>query len=70
MLLLGVGLLVSIDLTILVTYTIVQGVRGQLGPVLEENGENPIEIEGVSEITYRIALNFRVPKFSRIAIRE
>ena len=48
-------LLVAVDLTILITYTTVKGVRGQLDlVVLVENRENPMDVEGVSEnnLTY------------------
>ena len=52
------GLLVAVDLIILITYTIVLGVRGQLAPEKEENGENPMDMEGVSKDDLMSALNF------------
>ena len=50
MLLLGVGCLVAIDLVILVTYTLVEGLRDNLRPQLVENGENSRDVQGVSLI--------------------
>ena len=53
MLLLGVGLLVAIDLTILVIYTLVEGVKGRLGAEQVENRENPMSMDGVSYVIYK-----------------
>ena len=41
--------LVVIDVVILGTYTLVEGLRGNLGVKLVPNTENPKEIVGVSE---------------------
>lgn len=48
MLALGVGFLVLIDLIILVIYTLVEGLRGNLGATRIANEENPEETSGVS----------------------
>ena len=50
MLALAVAVLVSIDIIILVTYTIVEGVRGNLKAILLSNEENFISLFGVSGI--------------------
>ena len=57
MLVLGVALLVAVDLTILITYTIVEGIRGQLGPKRAENAEDPMDMTGVSAHAYSFRLN-------------
>ena len=51
MLTLGVLMLVMIDLVILVIYTLVEGVRGNLSAVMAESMENPQDITGVKSIT-------------------
>ena len=52
MLLLGVGCLVAIDLVILITYTLVEGLRDNLNPELVELGGNPRDVDGVSTYMY------------------
>ena len=47
-LVLAVAVLVSIDIIILVTYTTVEGVRGNLNAILLSNEENFISLFGVS----------------------
>ena len=47
MLVLVVGVLVSIDITILVIYTAVEGYRGNIEATLVPNGEHPESIDGV-----------------------
>lgn len=47
-LILGVGCLVAIDLVILVTYYVVEGVRRDIVILQVPNQENPIVVEGVS----------------------
>ena len=49
-LILGVAALVAIDLTILVTYTLVEGIRGNLVTQKVSHKEKPTAIEGVSLI--------------------
>ena len=49
--------LVAVDLIILFIYTLVEGVRGGLEPMMVPNTENPSEIQGVSmmqTISYQI----------------
>ena len=41
-------LLVVVDLVILVVYTMVEGIRGNLGAERIENRENPMDTKGVS----------------------
>ena len=48
MLALGVAALLVVDLTILVMYTIVEGVRGNLVVQRVVSRENPMDISGVS----------------------
>ena len=50
----GVALLVAVDLIILIIYTIVQGVRGQLGSELVKNRENAMYLMGVSDVASRL----------------
>lgn len=52
MLALGVGFLVLIDLIILVIYTLVEGIRGNLGAMRVSHVERPEEISGVSLTTH------------------
>lgn len=49
-LVLGVALLVCVDLIILVTYFVVEGVRGNLGAQQVSYRERPRKVEGVSTI--------------------
>lgn len=44
---LSVGALVAFDLTILVTYTLVEGIRGNLIAVEVAHREKPQSVEGV-----------------------
>ena len=44
----SVGALVAIDLSILVTYTLVEGIRGNLVAVEVAHRENPQSVQGVS----------------------
>ena len=46
-LLLGVTCLVAFDLVILIVFTVVEGLRGNLGPGLEESQENLQDVDGV-----------------------
>ena len=48
-LILGVAALVGIDLTILVTYTLVEGIRGNLATLEVPHKEKFTKIEGVSD---------------------
>ena len=41
-------MLVVVDLVILVVYTMVEGIKGNLGAEKVENRENPIDTKGVS----------------------
>ena len=45
---LGVLILVLVDLTILLVYTVVEGAKGKHMATLVSNRENPSDIEGVS----------------------
>ena len=45
---LGVLILVLVDLTILLVYTVVEGAKGKHTATLVSNRENPRDIEGVS----------------------
>ena len=47
-LVLGVFLLLAIDLVILVTYTVVEGLEDNLKPTLVVHAGNPSSVEGVS----------------------
>ena len=51
-LILGVGSLVAIDLIILVTYYIVEGLQRDLVVTQVPNQENPTVVEGVSIILF------------------
>jgi hypothetical protein len=51
MLILGVGLLVVIDLTIISMYMLVEGLRGNLGPILLPFRENEEDVQGVCILT-------------------
>ena len=51
MLALGVGFLVLIDLLILVVYTVVEGVQGNLEATRISHVENPEEKSGVSSLS-------------------
>lgn len=42
--------LVGLDLTILVTYTLVEGIRGNLVAIEVPHKEKPMKLEGVSVI--------------------
>ena len=55
MLILGVGLLVVIDMTIIVTYLLVEGIRGDLGAKKVPHRERPSTTEGVSFILSLLA---------------
>ena len=57
MLALGVLLLVVIDLIVLITYTAVEGARGNLSAQRVTNRENPEDIIGVL-CNYLFTLNF------------
>jgi len=48
---LGVASLVAIDVTILVLYTLVEGIQGDLVARQVAHKENPMEVTGVSTIT-------------------
>ena len=50
-LILGVAMLVAVDLTILVTYTLVEGIRGNLVAQEVVHKEKPVNIEEVSIYT-------------------
>jgi len=47
MLLVGVALLVTFDLIILITYILVEGVRGNITAKEVINAEQPMEVDGV-----------------------
>ena len=47
-LVLGVASLVAIDIIILVTYTLVEGLMGNLVTVTVQNKEKTMDVEGVS----------------------
>ena len=51
-LILGVASLVAIDLVILVTYTLVEGIRGNLVAIQVAHGERETSVEGVSNGYY------------------
>ena len=51
-LILGVALLVAIDVIILVVYTIVEGIGGNLAAHQAVHMEKPIKTEGVSDRLY------------------
>ena len=73
MLTLGVLMLVMIDLVILVIYTLVEGVRGNLSAVMAESMENPQDITGVKSITTCARSNTIIlvlPLVSQILPRE
>ena len=53
-LMMGVATLVAIDLTILVVYTLVEGIRGKLVITEVPHKEQPQIIEGVSTIITQI----------------
>ena len=43
-----VGILVVVDVVVLITYTIVEGLQDNLGPTKTVNVENPSDIRGVN----------------------
>lgn len=47
-LILGVAALVAMDLIILVTYTLVEGIKGNLGSQEVTHRGNPVLVQGVS----------------------
>ncbi len=53
MLILGVASLVAIDLTIIITYILVEGIRGNLGARQVTHRERPSTTEGVSYVAIR-----------------
>ena len=56
----GVGLLVLIDLFILMVYTVVEGLRGNLIATRIPNIERPEETSGVSSKITRVVLNLQL----------
>ena len=44
-----VGVLLIVDVLILLTYTVVEGREGNLGPTKTVNAENPSDIRGVTQ---------------------
>ena len=60
---LGVLCLVLIDLAILGTYTLVEGLRGNLGVERITNREFPEETIGVSHVLYTLCFVFRVREY-------
>ena len=54
---LGVASLIAIDLTIIVTYTLVEGVGGNLVAERVRHRENPTSVQGVSFILHWFLLS-------------
>ena len=46
--------LVSVDVVILFTYTILEGIQDNLAPIKTANAENPSEIHGVSTCMHHL----------------
>ena len=70
MLLLGVAFLVGIDLVILLSYTLVEGLNGRLGSKLIENAEKPRDEQGVRTIVLSILCKSGHLAFLGIAVQS
>ena len=54
----GVAFLVAIDLIILITYSMVEGIRGNLVALKVTDSENPVDIEGVSKPSFIFCISY------------